>query len=94
MPSEEVELNFQFSNEELANFLENFSNKLREGEIGLSFRGREELEIEPNQENSIELSFSEEGAEKELELDIKLRQDNFDYTDDEGRKKISVVVEE
>lgn len=94
MPSEEVELNFQFSNEELANFLENFSQKLREGDIGLSFRGREELEIEPNQENSIELNFSEEGAEKELELEIKLRQDNFDFKDDEGRRKISVVVEE
>ena len=94
MPSEEVELNLEFSNEELANFLENFSNKLREGEIGLSFRGREELEIEPNKENRIELNFSESGNEKELEMEIKLRQDNFDYTDDEGRKKISVVVEE
>lgn len=94
MPSEEVELNLEFSNDELANFLENFSQKLREGDIGLSFRGREELEIEPNQENRIELNFSESGTEKELEMEIKLRQDNFDYTDDEGRKKISVVVEE
>lgn len=94
MPSEEVELSFEFSNDELANFLENFSQKLREGEIGLSFRGREELEIEPNKENSIELSFSEAGAEKELELEIRLQQDDFDYKDDEGRKKISVVVEE
>jgi len=94
MPSEEVELNLEFSNDELANFLENFSQKLREGDIGLSFRGRDELQIEPNKENEIELNFSESNNEKELEMKIKLRQDNFDYTDDEGRKKISVVVEE
>lgn len=94
MPSEEVELNLEFSNDELANFLENFSQKLREGDIGLSFRGRDELQIEPNKENEIELSFSESGSEKELEMDIKLRQDDFNYTDEEGRKKINVVVEE
>ncbi|WP_414837441.1 amphi-Trp domain-containing protein [Candidatus Nanosalina sp. VS9-1] len=94
MPSEEVELSFEFSNEELANFLENFSQKLREGEIGLSFKGREELQIEPNTENSIELEFSEEGSRKELELEINLQQENFDYEDEQGRKKISVIVEE
>lgn len=94
MPSEEVELSFEFSNEELANFLENFAQKLREGDIGLSFKGREELQIEPNTGNSIELEFSEEGSRKELELQMELVQENFDYEDDEGRKKISVVVEE
>ncbi len=94
MPSEEVELSFEFSNEELANFLENFSQKLREGEIGLSFRGREELQIEPNQDSNIELSFSEDKNEKELELEIKLNQDNFTQEETEGRQKISVIVEE
>jgi amphi-Trp domain-containing protein len=94
MPSEEVELNFGFSNEELANFLQNFSDKLREGEIGLSFKGREELEIEPNTENQIELEFKEEGTRKELGIEISLVQEDFDYEDDSGRKKIQVIVEE
>lgn len=94
MPSEEVELSFEFSNEELANFLENFSQKLREGEIGLSFKGREELQIEPNTENNIELEFSEEDSRKELQLEINLQQENFDFEDEQGRKKISVIVEE
>jgi len=57
MTSEEVELDFGFSNEELANFMENFSQKLRDGEIGLSFKGREELEIKPNMENNINIEF-------------------------------------
>lgn len=94
MASEQVDLNFSFSNEELANFLENFSEKLRDGEIGLSFKGREELRIEPNTENHIELEFVEKDSSKELELEINLAQENFDFEDDEGRKKISVMVEE
>ena len=94
MASEQVDLNFSFSNEELANFLENFSEKLRDGEIGLSFKGREELRIEPNTENHIELEFVEKDNSKEMELQINLAQENFDFEDDEGRKKISVMVEE
>jgi amphi-Trp domain-containing protein len=94
MPSEEVELNFRFSNEELANFLDNFADKLRDGQIGLSFKGREELEIEPNTENHIELEFMEGESAKQLELEIRLAQENFDFEDEEGRKKISVRVEE
>ncbi|MFB6241722.1 MAG: amphi-Trp domain-containing protein [Candidatus Nanosalina sp.] len=94
MEKEEVELDFQFSNEELANFLENFSEKLRDGKIGLSFKGREELEIEPNTENEISLEFSEEGSSKEMELEINLAQEDFSVQESQGRKKISVKVEE
>lgn len=94
MPSEEVELNFRFSNEELANFLENFSEKLRDGKIGLSFKGREELEIEPNTENHIELEFVETDSAKQLELQLRLAQEDFDFEDEEGRRKIQVMVEE
>ena len=94
MSREEVDLNFSFSNEELANFLENFSEKLRDGEIGLSFKGREELRIEPNADNYIELEFVERDGSKEMELEIQLAQEDFDFEDDEGRKKISVMFEE
>lgn len=95
MSEEQVNLNFDFSNKELANFLENFAKKLKDGEIGLSFRGREELEIKPNKENSIDLKFSEEESEKEMKLEVTLSQDDFDYREnEEGRKKINVVVEE
>jgi len=94
MTSERVDLNFNFSNEELANFLENFSEKLRDGEIGLSFKGREELRIEPNMENEIELQFEEREDSKELDMRINLRQEDFELEDSEGRETISVTVEE
>ncbi len=94
MTSERVDLNFNFSNEELANFLENFSEKLRDGEIGLSFKGREELRIEPNMENEIELQFEEREDSKELEMRINLQQEDFEVENSEGRQKISVTVEE
>lgn len=94
MTSERVDLNFNFSNEELANFLENFSEKLRDGEIGLSFKGREELKIEPNMENEIELQFEEREDSKELDMRINLRQEDFELEDSEGRETISVTVEE
>lgn len=92
--SEELELNFQFSNEELANFLDNFAEKLRDGEIGLSFKGREELNIEPNTENRINLDFVEGESAKQLELEITLAQEDLSFEDEEGRKKIQVMVEE
>lgn len=94
MASEEVDLNFKFSNEELANFLENFSQKLRDGEIGLSFKGREELRIEPNTQSHIELEFVEMETAKQMELQLSLVQEDFDYEEDQGRKKISVMVED
>ncbi|MFB6145905.1 MAG: amphi-Trp domain-containing protein [Candidatus Nanohaloarchaea archaeon] len=90
MPSEEVELEFDFSNEELANFLENFSEKIREGKVGLSFKGREEVEIEPNKDNKLEMEFYEGNTYKSLELEIQL-QEELESTD-EGRRKISVEL--
>lgn len=90
MPSEEVDLEFEFSNEELANFLENFSEKIREGEVGLSFKGREEVNIEPNKDNQLEMEFYEGNTYKSLELEIKLRQE-LESTD-EGRRKITVEL--
>ncbi|MBY6293891.1 amphi-Trp domain-containing protein [Nanohaloarchaea archaeon H01] len=94
MSAEKVDLDLSFSNEELANFLENFSEKLRDGEIGLSFKGREELRIEPNTESNVEIEFVESDMEKMMELRIDMAQEDFDVQDDEGRKKISVRVEE
>lgn len=90
MPSEEVDLEFEFSNEELANFLENFSEKIREGEVGLSFKGREEVNIEPNKDNQLEMEFYEGDTYKSLELEIKLRQE-LESTE-EGRRKITVEL--
>ncbi len=90
MSSEEVELDFEFSNEELANFLENFAEKIRGGEVGLSFKGREEVHIEPNKDNNLELEFFESGQKRQLELDIVLSED-IESTE-EGRRKIPVKV--
>ncbi len=90
MASEEVELEFEFSNEELANFLESFSEKIRDGEVGLSFKGREEVDIAPNKQNQLEMEFYEGNTYKSLELEIKLRQE-LESTE-EGRRKINVKV--
>ncbi len=90
MATEEVDLDFEFSNEELANFLQSFSEKIREGDVGLSFKGREEVEIEPTRDNKVELEFFEGNASKQLKLEIKLREEM--ETTDEGRRKIEVEV--
>ncbi|MFB6189955.1 MAG: amphi-Trp domain-containing protein [Candidatus Nanohaloarchaea archaeon] len=90
MSTEELELEFDFSNEELANFLENFADKLREGEVGLSFKGREEVQIEPNKDNQLEMEFFESGSRKQLNLEIKLLEEM--ESTDEGRRKIPVKV--
>jgi amphi-Trp domain-containing protein len=90
MSTEELELEFDFSNEELANFLENFAEKLREGEVGLSFKGREEVEIEPNNDNQLEMEFFESGSRKQLDLEITLLEEM--ESTDEGRRKIPVKV--
>jgi amphi-Trp domain-containing protein len=90
MPSEEVDLEFEFSNEELANFLESFSEKIREGEVGLSFKGREEVEITPNKDSQLEMEFYEGDTHKTLELEIKLHQEM--ESTEEGRRKINVQV--
>ncbi|PSG99361.1 MAG: hypothetical protein BRC29_04520 [Nanohaloarchaea archaeon SW_7_43_1] len=90
MASEEVELDFEFSNEELANFLDNFADKLREGEVGLSFKGREEVQITPNKDNRVELEFREGDTYKKLSVDLELRQEM--QSTDKGRRKINVKV--
>ncbi len=90
MASEELELDFQFSNEELANFLESFSKKIREGDVGLSFKGREEVDIEPTDDSQIELEFYESSKYKTLELEIKLQEEM--NTTEEGRRKVQVEI--
>lgn len=90
MTVEEVDLDFEFSNDELANFLENFAEKLREGEVGLSFKGREEVQIEPDGNNQVEMEFREEDTYRKLELEIELSE-QMESTD-EGRRKINVKV--
>ncbi|MFT4868074.1 MAG: amphi-Trp domain-containing protein [Candidatus Nanohaloarchaea archaeon] len=90
MASEEVELDFEFSNDELANFLDNFADKLREGEVGLSFKGREEVQITPNKDNRVELEFKEGDTYKKLSVELELRQEM--QSTDEGRRKINVKV--
>lgn len=90
MSTEEVELDFEFNNDELANFLENFAEKLREGEVGLSFKGREEVEIKPNKGNQLEMEFFEASTRKQLDIDIRLVEEM--ESTDEGRRKIPVKV--
>jgi len=90
MTSEEIELEFDFSNQELANFLENFADKLREGDVGLSFKGREEVNISPTKNNKVELDFEEGNELKKLELEVNLYEEK-DTTED-GRQKIGVKV--
>lgn len=91
MTAEEVDLDFEFSNDELANFLDNFADKLREGEVGLSFKGREEVQIEPDGENRVEMEFEEKDTYRTLELEIELREET-ERTQEGGRRKINVQV--
>jgi len=88
--SKEVDLDFQFSNDELANFLENFASKIREGSVGLSFEGRNEVEIQPTVENQLDMEFHQEPDGRTLELEIEMREE-IDTTD-EGRQKIEVEI--
>ena len=88
--SKEVDLDFQFSNDELANFLENFAEKVREGEVGLSFKGKEEVRIEPTAQNNLEMEFKEENEYRQLELEVSLREDI--ETTEKGRQKIEVEI--
>ena len=90
MTKEEVDIDFEFSNGELANFLENFAEKIRDGEVGLSFKGRQELNIEPTRENQVDMEYFEAKDRRQLELKIKLIEDI--ETTDEGRRKIQVEV--
>lgn len=90
MSTEELELEFEFTNDELANFLENFAQKLREGEVGLSFKGREEVDIEPNKDNQLDMEFFESSTRKQLDFEITLVEE-LESTD-EGRRKIPVKV--
>lgn len=92
MASRELDLDFEFSNEELANFLESFADKIRDGEVGLSFRGKEEVRIEPNKENLLTMEFEESEEHRELELEVKLREERAVSQDEEGRKKIEVNI--
>lgn len=88
--TEQVDLDFEFSNEELANFLENFSKKIRDGEVGLSFKGREEAEIEPTRSNQVELEFHETNDARKMELKVELFEEI--ETTEEGRRKLKVQV--
>lgn len=90
MTSEEIELDFEFSNQELANFLDNFADKLRDGEVGLSFKGREEVNISPTKKNQVEMDFEEGKDIKKLEIEIELYEEM--ETTNEGRQKIDVKV--
>lgn len=90
MSSKELDLEFEFSNDELANFLDNFADKIRDGEVGLSFRGKQEIEIEPTRDSELSLDFEEEEAYRELEIKVKLREEI--ETSEEGRRKIAVEI--
>ena len=90
MSSKEVELDFEFTNDELANFLENFANKVREGKVGLSFKGREQVEIEPTEKTQLQMDFEQKDTYKELEIQMQLREEV--ESTEEGRRKISVEI--
>lgn len=91
MSGEELDLELEFSNEELANFMDNFADKIREGEVGLSFKGREEVRIEPNSNNRLEMEFSDEPEYRQLELEVTLFEEK-NVTEENGRKKIEVEI--
>ncbi|PSH01800.1 MAG: hypothetical protein BRC26_02960 [Nanohaloarchaea archaeon QH_8_44_6] len=90
MVEEEVDLSLDFSNDELANFLENFADKLRDGNVGLSFKGRNEVNIEPSGQNKVKLRFFETNNARKLNLNVKLEEEV--ETTQEGRRKIQVKV--
>ncbi|MFB6200056.1 MAG: amphi-Trp domain-containing protein [Candidatus Nanohaloarchaea archaeon] len=90
MTQEEIDLDFEFNNDELANFLESFADKLRQGDVGLSFKGREEVEIEPNRSNQLDLEFEEGEKHKKLEIEVELYEE-IEETQ-QGRQKIDVKV--
>lgn len=92
MASRELDLDFEFSNDELANFLESFADKIREGEVGLSFKGKEEVRIEPNQKNLLDMEFEEKDEHRELEIKFTLREERAIEKGSDGRKKISVEI--
>lgn len=92
MASRELDLDFEFSNDELANFLESFADKIREGEVGLSFKGKEEVRIEPNQENLLDMEFEEKDEYRQLEIEFVLREERAIEKGSDGRKKISVEI--
>jgi amphi-Trp domain-containing protein len=90
MVKESVDLDFEFSNAELANFLNNFAEKVESGEVGLSFRGREEVEISPTEDNKVDLQFYESNDHRKMTLKIQLKEEI--ETTSEGRRKIQVEV--
>lgn len=90
MSSKELELDFEFSNDELANFLENFANKIRDGEVGLSFKGKEKIEVKPTKKNGIELEYRQNSDHKRLEIEIEM-EETIENTE-QGRKKIQVEI--
>lgn len=91
MSGEELDLELEFSNNELANFMDNFAEKIRDGEVGLSFKGREEVRIEPNENNRLEMDFTDEAEYRQLELRVTLREEKS-VTEENGRKKIEVEI--
>lgn len=90
MESEELELDFEFSDEELANFLENFADKLGDDKVGLSFKGRKEIEVESDEPHQLELDFERKETTRRLSIEIQLSEE-IEITDD-GREKIQVKV--
>ncbi|MFB6180380.1 MAG: amphi-Trp domain-containing protein [Candidatus Nanohalobium sp.] len=90
MSSKEVDLDFSFDNDELANFLENFAEKIREGKVGLSFKGKEEVEIEPTENAELDMDFYQSKDKRTLELEIELTEEV--ETSKKGREKISVEI--
>lgn len=91
MSSEELELDFEFNNKELANFLENFAGKIREGDVGLSFKGRDKVEIQPTEDNKLEMDFFENEEKKHMELEINMVEKK-ETEESSGREKIKVEV--
>lgn len=90
MTDKEVEFSQKFGNRELSNFLENLAQKIGEGEVGMTFKGRDEIEIKPQGSNRVELEFEDHEDYRELEVKVELHEDLG--TDEAGREKIKVKV--
>jgi amphi-Trp domain-containing protein len=90
--SEEVDLDFEFEKEELSSFLDNFADKLEEGEVGISSDGEQKIEIDPEGTCELHLIHHETESRKRLTMEVTLDQSMEPEDDDQPRKKIPVKV--
>jgi hypothetical protein len=90
--SEEVDLDFEFEKEELSSFLDNFADKLKEGEVGITSEGEQKIQIEPEGTCDLHLIYHETNSRKRLTMEVTLDQTMETEKNEQPRKKIPVKV--